>query len=436
MLTNNKDLASELSFLAFIFFSLGVIFELYFSYINVFHWAPSNYFFILAMVTSFLDKDFLKQAFSRKFLPYFLFFVILGCYTLAFDIFLRDFISIRFIAKPILKFTPILISSAYVFSRFPETKIFRIFIYTSLISCIIAILQGSGYSFFWGLRDMILKAPPILTGGYTRASGMAFYYLTLSEQIIISLPMCFYMYLKTNKRRYLLFQYIMMLALMFTLTRSALVSIFIIYFVWLIFNNKNRKITMINMLILLTITLLFFIFKKYFILIMVYCFTGNFYYSSIIKLRILHYGTSADSRIYMLIMGYKVLMQHFFFGLGSLTCKYKDIISKLNVTSIPEIKGLNAALHNFSHNYFLNFLITYGAFGGIYFFFFLFKLSKTLINKISELKSVLFISVIIGICANSLLHNAGLLNSSTPIFIVGASLSFLFVTNHRTKPIK
>jgi len=421
----------SLKTLTYYFSLIGVISEIYFSYIDIFLFAPSNYFFSLAVIFAIPELKSKLTLLKKYWLPLATPFFLLGL-SLCGDLIFDRQISIKQTSKVLLKFNLLLI----LFSTFDILEIHKFIkhlFYSIIPTLVIAIFQGIGIEFSWELRRLIDQESFIKLINYLRPSGLAFYFNTLAEHALLATPLSYYFYRKKKSLNSLFFLYLCFVSLLFTYTRSSILG-FSCSILFLIFiDKKERKRHAYFLLSFISLILVFNFFTIYFadsIKSVSAPIDAN-------QIKISRMGKSAGSRIYLFISGLEVLKRNIFFGLGSEYSNFVSYFKSLNI-SIPtvfNIPGKHLVYEHMPHNYFLNNGIKSGLAGLFLPIIALFSLITKLLKTKGALLSQFFMTTIIGLSISSFFHNSGIFNSTLPCMLIGLTVSYLASKENSTSHI-
>lgn len=322
--------------------------------------------------------------------------VIISIYPIIYFLLTKTFTpNISFISfKEIFKFGTLAFSLSFLLPKVSKRYAAYIVIYTTLISLFIALLQLIYPELGWSIRrfideDTFLK----LNNTGARPSGLAYYTLTLSEQLLICTPFLLYFIERFQAKVYTKF-------------------IFVFIFILSCFSINNRGLS-VGLIFIIS----FFYFrniKKFFLLlipIFIFFVTVITYLKGV---RFLNFEEGNDTaRIDALISSLFIIKDHFIFGIGKNYENVRELIVEYSKYSFkifsPKFLG-----EIYPHNYFINTHLKFGILGTILNTY----LYKDFFSLTTASKALIFALIF-----NSFFHNGGTLNSST--LLIGYFLAII-----------
>lgn len=377
-------------FVGIVFF-LIVFFDFYFMYVSWGKYPPRNYVTLFGVILCFFSIfcTGFKEFFRRHQLA-----LVIAIYPIIYILIRRIFVptNIELYYKDILKFGTLALSLSYVLQEVKSKKVANIIITLVSISMFVAILQKLIPSLGWGIRFFI-ESETIhdLNKPGSRPAGLAYYTLTLAEQVLIAYPL---MIDKIKKK--------------FSYEKSIAISIGI----FLVAASLNNRSMILGMLI--SLILIFYrsfnkkLFKfgiPIFILLLILL-------KSFTRLFDIEFGNDSY-RVDVLRISLDIIRENFWLGLG-------ENFSNLKAILIDHSKSIKTLFHPdkvgliFPHNFLVNHQLKYGLIGTLVFIYSIFKIPKFRVN----------LSIAMGLFVNSMFHNGGYFNSST--IMIGLFISVFY----------
>jgi hypothetical protein len=430
------DLKVDFRFAGVIFFYIGVALEFYLSYIDLWSFAPSNYFFMMALgcsVLSLNSETLLKVSKFKSIIfliPAFVIWDFLG------DFFIRDHVLTGYYLKPLLKFWPLVFLPLLVLRDQKIENIAKAFVFIGAITAATAMLQWLGFDFAWQARRIIEPNTFDSIISYQRPSSLALYFNTLAEQMMVCYGFAYYLFRKFQSRRtYRVLYYIILVGLVLSFTRSSVLGAFFFHITLTALMRNDRKFNFARLAEFLTIVFIFnfvnqydeYIFKEIKIFLVKIGFIDGIGTERGNTIKLFRFDASAGARIYLWLAGLKAFLLNPFLGLGSTSDNYLAILKENQITFSSDLWGMpgrDQVLKHRPHNYFLKFLIDHGIFLFTLLLWSLSDLLKRLyLSKKSE--ALCLLGIIIMVSVSSMFHNSGLFNSTIPVLAIGISLLVL-----------
>lgn len=359
-----------------------ILFDFYFMYVAWGPLPPRNY--LSLFVSMFAVIDLVKNSEWKKYRLA----IIISVYPLLYYFMgIIFYNNLNFLdPKDILKYGTLSFSLIYLLNEVEKYNVSKIVVIITFVSMIVANLQLYIPKIGWLIRFLIeAKTQSTINGATARPAGLAYYTLTLSEQIIIFFP-CALLLINhnINKLSLRIMTIILLVAMIFPINNRGLnlsifISVFIIYFDGI---KRNLKISV-------------FIFST---LIMVSVFMNYFY-----GIRFLNFEKGNDTaRIDVLILSVKIIKENFLWGIGR---DYQNIL-----TIIKEYGSRYGVVFGdffgtiYPHNYIINIHLKFGLIGSY--------VNLTLIKEFISTNNY-GLAIMLCLIFNSLFHNGGFLNSST-----------------------
>lgn len=350
---------------------------------------PRNY--LGTLLSPLILIDFLnlnRQQFIQRYIIFFSFMLMIFSQVFLNIIFAHKLL-LKYYLKDILKYGTIFCSLSFLLPRLSKKDIFKTISIVLGISLIIASFQYFKFNFAFELRtfikdDLFAKYP-------SRPGGLAYYTLTLSEQIFILIPMLLYhLKKKTQVNSNTIISYILLFAF------SSIV---------ILINNRNSTVALLIFYLFLIKELKFQYKKIYISIFLIFIslltlFVGN-------KIRFLNFEFKNDApRIDALFASLIIIKDNFFLGLNNNMPHLQKLMIQTK-DRLPFVLNENKLGSIFPHNYFINTHIKFGLIGTFYLVFIYRKLILLTKNNI-EILLFLIITTI-----SSLAHNGGITNTST-----------------------
>ncbi len=401
----------------YVFYLLGLFFELHASYVDFYGIAPSNYFFLIAALPTL--KAFIGAIRKDRTLFFYLLAVLVSVFSVVIADVSHQLPVDKLIVLKILIKMPIVFLLSYIYSlHFSLQRLARDAVFLMLPAVIVGLGQYFKLDFFWDLRWWISQSGPDKDFNPLRIIGTSQYFVEFALKSYVIL-FCALIGIKNFiwRQVYMITFTFLILA---TLTRSValalLLSVSILYF---LDRNPDRKLQRNSEL---TISWgIFFLFQ-------LVSWLRSFSADEAMRgqmLRLTGTDMTIGARIYMAWAALKVWMMYPVFGLGSLFSSYSKILESVSIHPIFGITGIEQVWHNLSHNSFINFLLRYGIFSFLMLTFFLSKLLYQLFKKSQSVDAILFASLV-GLLFNACLHNSSLWDSSIGSFILGLATAQVF----------
>ena len=393
------ELFSKVSFL------LIIISDFYLSYVDIGPYPPRNY--ITAFVSLFILFDLKNKKFPIFIKKYSLSFLYI--FTILFYLLLQYLVKgnvlLSLFKKDLLKFGTLFISMQFILEYLDLKFIKKSLYLVTLITFTIAIFQFFGFDFAWNLREVLdQESCKLFCLASSRPAGLAYYTLTLAEQLLIVTPfitleLCgFSTYSTKRKTTSLLINFIFFAGILIINNRvntlSYLLSLIYITFISLKHNKKMLFLCVFGIGILSLLTSYFF--------------------------RLFTFIPSSDiARLEALTGSLYLVKENYLLGLGDKLNNTKDLLRGLKASTIyfSSFKTLGSIS---PHNYFINLHLKLGLLGTALNVFALAKLIK--LNHLSKL--FLFATIV-----NSLTHNSGYFLSSASA--IGLVIFFSLKSNYR-----
>ena len=364
------------------FFILMIIFDYYFMYLDFGWYPPRNYLSAFLMI--FVSFD-LRNGLKHFLITYKLSLIILliNLYSPIVGYFhTGEFSGL----KNILKFTTLAFSMQFLLQRVELKFVFKTVLYVVGLSFSVAFLQLFFPELGWPIREFI---DPVtyheLARPALRPAGLAYYTLTLSEQLLLAFP-CLILLMSerfTGVVRSEKFKFLASLAflLLTGLIGNRGLTFGVILGMIFYFRGNFKKLN-----------------KQFFVAIgLIGLLLVGLHFTS----NIFRFVSRGDGlRVDVLRISLMIIKDNFWFGIGSQVHDLKSIIIEYGQTIrdtllVPNELGLVGP-----HNYFINMQLKFGVVG-------------TVANLFLIYKARFIFWGLVGIYFNSLFHNGGLLNSST-----------------------
>lgn len=318
----------------------------FFSYIKPFNslsFLPLHWVFItIAFTFASANIKLLKQIICNKYIVLiFGFLILIALQTIVLKNNLQGLFD-YLVKLVIMPFILMFISIDFIVTTKKIKSFWVYFLIPSIVTSLVAILQYLQMDFFWEIRSYLQQFSPkdkgieaILISRH-RPVGFAYFFITLSYQLLIGLMAALYYY--SYRKSLKLFKgslvIIIWCALLVSLTRSAILGILLAVFVLYI---KDKKITV----------------NKIFLLFGFVCLAV---YTLLFSRDIIDLSTL--NRIYLAMLGWYVYLDNWFLGIGLDT--YTNY-TKFYFRYLPENVSEDVYRQS-SHNSYLNALILFGSF--------------------------------------------------------------------------
>ena len=388
------------------FYALALILilvcDFYLMYKSIGPYPPRNYITIFISGFIIIDLFVLNKA---QFLARYQFsLMVLGVNLIYIGLskFYFEGASAEAYIKDLLRFGSLFLALQFLLPRLDRKTIVYSFFFTVLFSVIIALLQIISPDLGWSIREFLdAETCKRFCRGNNRPAGLAYYTLTLAEQLIGLIPIFLFQfksYFSGKKIIWLGSNLVLLIILVLLENRGATLGYFIAWFIWIFSQENMNKISKI----LLSLSILA-------------CLTTL--YNLRDEIRAVNFVEGSDTaRLDVFTATTIIARDNFLLGLGP---NYKYIQRKFTALkkSHKDYFINPSRLGKISpHNYFLNVHLAYGLLGTIvnlYFIFWFLKRKKE------------YLCIITIVSFNSFFHNSGIL-TSTPtaiIFLIYWSLS-------------
>lgn len=375
-----------------ILYSLLIIFDFYFMYTSWGPYPPRNYLALLiTFIAIFELRSLSLDDFFAKYKISFVIFLYPIAYWLLSYLFLGT-TSYQHVVKDVFKYGALSFTMVYLNACLTRDAISKVILFTVGLSLIVAMLQYFYPQLGWYLRELIdSKTYHEMIKPYSRPSGLAFYTLTLAEQVLIAFPLSLSFFRKKLHGAKFWCLFFIITAVCVSLNnRGMIIGIFMSMII--IFGKKpNLKEAMSFLLVFI---LSFFLIYKY--------------------TRVFNFEPGSDlARIDALLISLMIIKDNILFGIGDQVSDIKELIVDYSstVSKVYSVKGLGKIA---PHNYFINTQLKYGLIGT---FVNLYLFSKVKFSRVG-------VAIFISLTFNSLFHNGGFLNSSTIMIGYFVSLKF------------
>jgi hypothetical protein len=363
-------------------FVLIIISDFYLMYKSIGPVPPRNYFTLLTSVFVLGDFYFfgLKE-FVRKYA------LSIGVLTLniAFVIIwsLYGVHDYDYPIKSVLKFGTLFFSLQFLISKLSFNFIRKVLYVVCGVSFFVAMLQIFAPNIGWGIREFIDEETcKIFCQKESRPAGLAFYTLTLAQQLLLlSILLVHHAF----KDKWMIFvNLIFFIGLVLINNRGGTVGYFIILGFTLFHKipasavKKGSALFVVSILGILAL---------------------DFF-----EVRTLSFeGLNDTKRFDAFIASLILIRDNFFLGIGpaynnSILGMFRDLVGQYDVFMEPEIVG-----KIYPHNYFLSSHLIYGLLGTIFNIYVFFKIYR---------KGLLFAAGILALSFNSFFHNSGYITST------------------------
>ena len=376
------ELFSKVSFL------LIIISDFYLSYVDIGPYPPRNY--ITAFVSLFILFDLKNKKFPiflKKYSLSFLYIFIILFYLLLQYLVKGNFLLSLF-KKDLLKFGTLFISMQFILEYLDFKFIKKSLYLVTLITFTIAIFQFFDFELAWKLRELLdHDSCKLFCLASSRPSGLAYYTLTLAEQLLIVTPFItlelfgFSTYSKKRKVTSLLTNLAFFAGILIINNRVNTLSylLSLIYITFISFKNRRRAL----FTSLTGIAILSLIVSSFF--------------------RLFTFIPSSDLARFEALMGsIHLVKENFFLGLGDKLSHLKDLLGELK-TSTLYFSNFKTLGNISPHNSFINLHLKLGLLGTTLNVFAIARLIR-----ISHPSKLFLIATVV----NSLTHNSGYFLSS------------------------
>ena len=317
-----------------------LVLEFYLPYFDVGPVPLPNYFLLLfayaGLIFILSGKAKIKRGYLCSYPVILLFlallFVLLSAITLGIDLTSWTKPIITKILIPLFLF----LLTYYLIKFLGVDSFIKILTVLAGTSGLVAMGQALNIDFFWQIRTIFGAASQrsIADQFYNRPTGLAFYSIELCYQLVLVLPLTFYLYKKYNSFLYALISLFIIGGILSTRTYSAILALLGMFLVYIL--QKKRYLS----------------FLASFCLVL----SGTFYILShqVLFFRIMRESTYA--RLPEAVLSAKVILETPF-GIGFQN--YQEH-AQYHFSSIVGMKGYNVARQHMPHNQFLNSGIYYG----------------------------------------------------------------------------
>jgi hypothetical protein len=271
-------------------------------------------------------------------------------------------------------------------------------------SGLVAMGQALNIDFFWQIRTIFGAAGQrsIADQFYNRPTGLAFYSIELCYQLVLLLPLTFYLYKKYNSFLYVLISLFIIGGILSTRTYSAILALLVMFLIYILLK------------------------KRYLLFLLFLCLSisGTFYIlnQQVLLCRIMRESTYA--RLPEAVLGAKIILKTPF-GIGFQS--YKEHAQDY-FSSIVGMKGYNIAFHHMPHNQFLNSGIYYGWVVMLLTVYLYIRYCKKLWPLKDYLPQALLVAHL-GYFVHSLFHNNGVLMGDRIYWHVVALTELVLLSN-------
>lgn len=387
----------------FVGICLAVLLDLWFSYVDLYAVPPRNYliFYLtsILILSIFLGQKVRISPKAKKIITIFLFFI---CWAVTINL-VQNVpleLSLYQISGKLIASLLIGICTMYFIKDKYRLKLFLYcMIFAMSISAFVGVMQYFNFDFFWQLREATGVSKTSVVGaqilGRHRIPGLAYFAIPFSYQLGSIIPLFFALllskFLPSNERKPLWVAFgIMSCAMIFSLTRSAILGC--VLGLCVVYHLSGRrfnigKITVSSLLLLILLAS-----------------------SDIIANRFLKMDESALARIPQTIVGVKIFLSNpMGVGVGQFQTH-----SAAYFKEVSHLSGATEILRTSSHNQFLNTAVYYGIPGVFFLLLFYKRIFISLIHLRHSFEDPFLKGITIGLIGsfisyiiNSLFHNAG-----------------------------
>jgi len=416
----------------YFFIFISFIFDVFFSYTDMFFGVSSRiYFMIIVIGLFFMEIAIKKKTFTLsktqiKIISTYSLFILISFFINIFNGVNIYKIANLYLGNYVYAFVVMILIMILINDKVKLKQYVFFLILLVTFNSFIGILQYFDIGFAWQIRDTLgyggLEVVRRQIISRERIVGLSLYSIPFSYLLCTVLPINIIIFLyskkKSIKRTILKFAFILnFLALILSGTRSALLGVSVSIFIIIIRNNK-----WINKLIYILTSFIFFVL--------------SFFVFNLRNMRMFSINTSVYSRIPLAIVGFKIFADN---PLGAGMGAYAKYSTKY-YNLVQDMRGAEQILNvGSSHNQFINIAVYYGVIGlilSIIFYYFIFKslnfIKNNTNNKFNEMIAVALQFSFLSYIINSLFHNGGpFMGDVINFYFIGLVLGFINISRKK-----